>query len=115
MTDYRLTGIHLEQDTMRECFHALTLLSASPTVVARHPDGDVAAIRFTYLDRVGTDTIQIDEDANGARSFKRLSRQESGKELPISEPAHPLTEGFTLQDFLNEMVAGYRGKVRPHL
>ena len=40
MTDYRLTGIHLEQDTMRECFHALTLLSASLAVVARHPDGD---------------------------------------------------------------------------
>ena len=74
-----------------------------------------AAIRFTYLDRVGTDTIQIAEDANGTRSFKRLSRRESGKELPSSEPAHPLTEGFILQDFLNEMVAGCRGQGRPHL
>lgn len=115
MTDYRRAGVELEDDTMGDMFHALQLLHTDPQVAARHPDGDIAAIRFIRPDIVYTETIQIAEDASGARSIKLLSCWESGKELVASEPAHPLSETFTLQDFLDELVDTYRWRIRQDL
>lgn len=110
MKDHRIDGVELERDTMYCLLVALKKLHADPSVTARHPDGNIAAIRFTRPDRIYRDTVQIAEDANGARSLRLLDSDGEG-----GQPAVHFTETFPLQEYLDAIVRNYRWQTRQDL